>query len=80
MALELTSQRDRILHIGPTRPVTQTGLHNVVGDEFGAFRGVVEELHSRVLELIHRVVVHRRDAAVRGWRRSFGTLLQVVAS
>ena len=34
----------------------------------GGLRNVVGDLHGRLNDFIHRVVVCRRDAAIRGWR------------
>ena len=66
LPLGLTSRwARRILRFGPVGPVLQADLHSIVGVGLGAFRGIVEELNSRVSDVIHRVVVYRRDAAVR---------------
>ena len=67
-SVELTCQWGRILAIGP--------LHLVIFGDFDMFRGagigefhrVVSDLHRRLSDFIHEVVVHRRDEAVRGWR------------
>ena len=56
-------------------------FQSVVGGVLGDFRGVVGGLHCRVSDFIYRVVVHRRDEAVRGWRswiREDGSSIQVV--
>ena len=34
----------------------------------GDFRRIVGDLHRRLSDFIHRVVVHRRDEAIRVWR------------
>ena len=34
----------------------------------GEWRQEVEDLHLRLSDFIHRVVVHRREEAIRGWR------------
>ena len=34
----------------------------------GWFHEVVGDLHGRLSDFIHRVVVHRRDEAIRSWR------------
>ena len=62
-AREITSQWSRICRIGPAGPVTCAYLLGDVGIESGAFRGVVEDSHSRVSDCLHRFVVERRDAA-----------------
>ena len=38
------------------------------GGGLGHFHGVVEGLHCRVSDFLHRVVVHRRDEAFPAWR------------
>ena len=53
-SVELTAQWDRILAIGP--------LH------LGEFHRIFSDVHRRLSDFIHRVVVHRRDEAIRGWR------------
>ena len=63
-SLELTLQWDCILRIGPSGPLTPDGLHSVVGSGLGRFRGVVDGLHSTVGNLIHKVAIRRKDAAV----------------
>ena len=34
----------------------------------GAFCDAASGVHRRLSDFIHQVVVHRRDAAIRGWR------------
>ena len=36
--------------------------------DLGECRRVVGDLHCRLSDIIHSVVVHRRDEAIRGWR------------
>ena len=43
-------------------------LHAVEGFGLGDFRRVVGDLHRRLSDFIHGVVVHRRDEAIRVWR------------
>ena len=43
-------------------------LHAVEGFGLGDFRRVVGDLHRRLSDFIHGVVVHRRDEAIWGWR------------
>ena len=65
---ELTVQWERFLRIGLICIVTQVDLQSVVDRGLGEFRGVIEGLHGRVSDFISRVVYHRWDEAVRGWR------------
>ena len=44
-------------------------LRAVEGFGLGDFRRVVGDLHRRLSDFIHGVVVHRRDEAIRGWRK-----------
>ena len=43
-------------------------LHAVEGFGLGDFCRVVGDLHRRLSNFIHSIVVHRRDEAIRGWR------------
>ena len=65
-SVELTSQWDKILAVGPLYPVTHDDLGAVQGLDVGEFHRVVSDLHRN--DFIHAVVVHRRDDAVREWR------------
>ena len=81
-SVELTAQWDRILAIGPLYPFTLGDLDVVRGVGVGEFHRIVSDLHRRLSDFLHAVVVHRRDEAVRGWRNldqggSFGSSLQV---
>ena len=67
-SVELTCQWGRILAIGPLHPVTFGDLDMVRGVGIGEFHRIVSDLHRRLSDFIHEVVVHRRDEAVRGWR------------
>ena len=40
----------------------------VLTGETGEFRRVAVDLHRRLSEFVHRVVVHRRDKSMRWWR------------
>ena len=66
--LELTAQRDEILAVGPLYPVTLDDLHAVEGSGLGDFRRVVGDVHRRLSDFSHGIVVHRRDEAFREWR------------
>ena len=67
-SVELTNQWDRILADGPLYPVTLDDLSVVRGMGIGAFHHAVSDVHRRLSDFIHAVVVHRRDEAVRVWR------------
>ena len=67
-SVELTAQWDRILAAGPLYPVTLYDLSAVQGLGVGDFHRVVSEVHRRLSDFNHAVVVHRRDEAIRGWR------------
>ena len=59
---ELTVQWDGILRVGPIGPVTREDF------QAGESRRLAGDLHCRLSDFIHRVVVHRGDEAIRGWR------------
>ena len=65
-SVELSAQWDRILAIGPLYPVTLDDLSMGIG----AFHHAVSDVHHRLSDFIHAVVVHPRDEAIRGWRNS----------
>ena len=67
-SVELTAQWDRILAIGPLYPVTLYDLSVVRGAGVGEFHRIVSDVHRRLRDFIHAIVVHRRDEAIRGWR------------
>ena len=66
-SVELTAQWDRILAIGPLHPVTFGDFDMVQGVGIGEFHRIVSDIHRRLSDFVHAVVVHRRDEAVRGW-------------
>ena len=66
-SVELTAQWDRIV-VGPLCLVTLDDLSAVRGLGLGEFHRVVSDIHHRLSEFIHAVVVHRRDEAFRVWR------------
>ena len=68
-SVELTAQWDRILAAGPLYLVTIDDLSMVRGLGIGDFHRVVADVHHRLSDFIHAVVVHRRDKATRGWRK-----------
>ena len=67
-SVELTAQWDRILAIGPLYPVTLCDLSVVRGEGVGEFHQAVSDVHRRLSDFIHAIVVHRRDEAVGRWR------------
>ena len=67
-SVELTAQWNRILYIEPLHPVVLDDLHAVEGFGLGDFCRVVGDLHRRLSNFIHSIVVHRRDEAIRVWR------------
>ena len=67
-SLELTAQWDKVLALGPMYPVTLDDLSFDRALGIGAFFLAASNVHRRLSDFIHRVVVHRRDEAIRGWR------------
>ena len=67
-SVELTSQWDRILALGPLYNVTSDDLSVNRGMGIGAFYHAASNVHRRLSDFIHAVVVHRRDEAIRVWR------------
>ena len=65
-SVELTAQVVKIVRIGPAYP-TLYDLQLVRDGGIGEFRRVVGGIHCRLTDFVHRVVVHRRDEAIRGW-------------
>ena len=65
-SVELAVQWDRILALGPTYPVTLDDLSLNRGMDVGAFFHAASDVHRRLSDFIHQVVVHRRDEAIRG--------------
>ena len=49
-------------------PVALDDLSVIRGMGIGAFHHAVSDVHRRLSDFIHAVVVHRRDEAVREWR------------
>ena len=67
-SVELTAQWDRVLAIGPLFPVTLGDFYAVRGVGVGEFHRIASDVHRRISDFVHAVVVHRRDEAIRGWR------------
>ena len=59
-SLELTVQWDGIIRIGSVHPLTLQDSDLARMGGLGEWRRVVEDLHFRLSDFIHRVVVHRR--------------------
>ena len=49
-------------------PVTLYDLSVVRGVGVGEFHRIVSDIHRRLCDFIHAIVVHRRDEAIRRWR------------
>ena len=49
-------------------PVSLDDLSTVRGLGIGAFFHAASDVHRRLSDFIHQVVVHRRDEAIWGWR------------
>ena len=67
-SVELTNQWERILAAGPLYPGTLNDFIAVRSLGLGDFHHAVSDVLHRLSDFIHRVVVCRRDEAVRGWR------------
>ena len=67
-SVELTAQWGRILSIGPLHSIVFGDFHAVEGFGLGYFCRVVGDMHRRLSDFIHGVVVCRRDEAIREWR------------
>ena len=66
--VELTAQWDEIFRVGPVAPIAWEDFQLARSGGLGVCQRVVGDLHRRLSDFIHRVVVHRRDEAIRGWR------------
>ena len=67
-SVELTVQWEKILRTGPVYPVILHDLQSVRDGGVREFRRVTGDLHCRLTDFVHGVVVHRRDGAIGGWR------------
>ena len=67
-SVELAAQWDEILRVGPVSPIALEDFHLAKSGGLGECRRAAEDLHFRLSDFIHGVVVHRRDEANRGWR------------
>ena len=70
-SVELTPLWDNILAVGPFYPVIHGDLVAVQGLGIGDFHRAVADVHHRLSDFIHAVVVYRRDEAIRVWRNWF---------
>ena len=71
-SLEPSPHCNCTLRAGPVHPTSAEDLLRGQGGGPGWFHEVAQELHCRLSEFIHRVVVMRRDEAIRserGWLR-----------
>ena len=73
-SVELTAQWDQILALGPMFPVTLDDLSVDRGLGIGAFFDIASDVHRRLSDFIHQVVIHRRDAAIRVGAIGFGRI------
>ena len=67
-SVELTTQWDQIIALGPMYLVTLDDLSVGRGLGIGAFFDVAAGVHRRLCDFVHQVVVNRRDEAIRRWR------------
>ena len=67
-SVELIAQWDKVLALGPMYPVTLDDVSRDRALDIGAFFHAASDVHRRLSDFIHHVVVHRRDEAIRGWR------------
>ena len=66
-SVELTAQWDEILRVGPVDPISSEDFELAHSGGLGECRRVLVDLDCGLSDVIHRVVVHRGDEAVRGW-------------
>ena len=65
-SVELTIQWNQIVALGPVFPVTLDDLSLDRALDIGAFFHAASDVHRRLGDFVHQVVVHRRDEAIRG--------------
>ena len=70
-SVELTVQWDCVLRAGLVYPISLDDLQSAQRGGIGEFFRLAGDLHSRLSDFVHRVVVHRRDEAIRVWRNWF---------
>ena len=76
-SVELTAQWDKILAVGPLYPITIDDRSVVRTTGIGDFHRVVADVHHRLSDFIHAVVVHRAQLDS---GRSPGASLQMASS
>ena len=82
-SLELTAKWDKVLVLRPMYTVTLDDLSFDRALGVGAFFLAASDVHRRLSDFIHQVAVHRRDEAIRGWRkfgRTLGSSLSLASS
>ena len=67
-SVELTAEWDEILWVELVNPISQEDFQSAGSGGTGESRRVVGDLHCGLSDFIHRVVMHRRDEDIRGWR------------
>ena len=67
-SLELAAQWNAVGSAGPCGPLSRADLAISPGMGLPVFGACVKPLYDSVVAFIHRVVVHRKDVAVRNWR------------
>ena len=67
-SVELTTQWDEILGVGPVNPIDLEDFQSAWGGGLGEFRRVTGDLHCGLSDFIHGVVVHLWDEAIGEWR------------
>ena len=67
-SVELTAQWDGILTAGPSYVLLSVISMLLRAWVLVIFHRVVSDVHHRLSDFIHGIVVHRRDGAVRRWR------------
>ena len=66
--LELSAQWDAIVSSGPCGPLCRANFDIFPAVGLSSFGNNVRVLHDVVVDFLHKVVVSRRDVAVRSWR------------
>ena len=66
--LELSAQWDAVVSAGPCGPLCRANLDVSPAVGLSSFGDHVRVLHDVVVDFLHKVVVFRRDDAVRSWR------------
>ena len=64
-SVEFSAQWDKMWAFGPLYPVTLDDLSLIQGEGLGDFYLAVCDVHRRLSDVLHTIVVHRRDEAIR---------------